>query len=150
VTASIIEAPVFKPAFSPPVRCSRADPDILKLSVGGGAGVRNTGGRTRTNNPLERLLREIRRRTRVVGAFPDGLAAAQAAPRGWHGLVVRNILDTTKARKALARSWNDVAGDIASLPGRLFHGPDSAIFGDTSVIPASKSGNNHPKATFVT
>ena len=28
--------------------------------------------RIRTNNPLERILCEIRRRTRVVGAFPDG------------------------------------------------------------------------------
>jgi putative transposase len=34
--------------------------------------------RIRTNNPLQRVLREIRQRTRVVGAFPDGnLAAAR-------------------------------------------------------------------------
>ena len=35
--------------------------------------------RIRTNNPLERILREIRRRTRVVGAFPDGHSALMLA-----------------------------------------------------------------------
>jgi putative transposase len=35
--------------------------------------------RIRTNNPLERILREIRRRTRVVGAFPDGKSALNLA-----------------------------------------------------------------------
>lgn len=33
----------------------------------------------RTNNPLERIMREIRRRTRVVGSFPDGNSALMLA-----------------------------------------------------------------------
>jgi putative transposase len=42
---------------------------------------RNVGTETLipVNNPLERLLREIRRRTRVVGAFPDGQSALNLA-----------------------------------------------------------------------
>ena len=35
--------------------------------------------RIRTNNPLERIIREIRRRTRVVGSFPDGESALNLA-----------------------------------------------------------------------
>ena len=35
--------------------------------------------RIRTNNAIERLNREIRRRTRVVGAFPDGRSALMLA-----------------------------------------------------------------------
>ena len=35
--------------------------------------------RIRTNNPLERILREIRRRTHVAGAFPDGQSALNLA-----------------------------------------------------------------------
>jgi len=33
----------------------------------------------RTNNPLERLMKEIRRRTKVVGAFPDGQSCLNLA-----------------------------------------------------------------------
>ncbi len=32
-----------------------------------------------TNNPLERIMREIRRRSRVVGCFPDGNSALMLA-----------------------------------------------------------------------
>jgi putative transposase len=33
----------------------------------------------RTNNPLERIMKEIRRRTRVVGASPDGQSCLNLA-----------------------------------------------------------------------
>src|SRR6476659_3336817 len=53
----------------------------------------------RTNNPLERIMKEIRRRTRVVGAFPDGqsclhLAAARLrhiAGTAWSARCYMNI-----------------------------------------------------------
>jgi putative transposase len=50
--------------------------------------------RIRTNNPLERFLREIRRRTRVVGAFPDGQSALNLAAAR-----LRHIAGTTWSAK---------------------------------------------------
>ena len=35
--------------------------------------------RIRTNNPMERVMREIKRRTRVVGALPDGNGASMSS-----------------------------------------------------------------------
>jgi putative transposase len=45
----------------------------------------------KTNNPLERLMREICRRTRVVRAFPDGKSAL--------------ILVATRLRHVAATRW---------------------------------------------
>ena len=47
----------------------------------------------RTNNPLERVMREIRRRTRAVGAFPDGNSALILVAR------LRHIVGTHWGRK---------------------------------------------------
>ena len=48
-----------------------AEPDILAYM----SFPREHWTRIRTNNVLERIMREIRRRTRVVGNFPDGKSA---------------------------------------------------------------------------
>jgi putative transposase len=50
--------------------------------------------RIRTNNPLERILGEIRRRTRVVGAFPDGQSALNLS-----GSRLRHIAGTAWSTK---------------------------------------------------
>jgi len=50
--------------------------------------------RIRTNNPLERLMKEIRRRTRVVGAFPDGKSCLNLAAGR-----LRHIAGTTWSAK---------------------------------------------------
>ena len=45
-----------------------------------------------TNNPQEAINKQIRRRTRVVGAFPDGNSALMLAARGGMPDVARMLL----------------------------------------------------------
>tara|TARA_E500000305_G_scaffold40000_1_gene30575 strand:+ start:939 stop:1346 length:408 start_codon:yes stop_codon:yes gene_type:complete len=55
----------------------------------------------RTNNPLERIMREVRRRTRVVGAFPDGESAVMLV-----GARLRHIASTKwGTRKYMSMDW---------------------------------------------
>lgn len=60
------------------MKLSRAS-EILKEGIAETVGYyafpREHWRRIRTNNPLERIMKEIRRRTRVVGSFPDGNSA---------------------------------------------------------------------------
>jgi len=66
----------------------------------------------RTNNPLERIMREIRRRSRVVGCFPDGnsalmLAAARVrhiAGTKWSQRRYMNMERLTEMKNELAQA----------------------------------------------
>jgi putative transposase len=60
--------------------------------------------RIRTNNMLERLMREIRRRTRVVGNFPDGNSALMLSAAR-----LRHVAGTkwgTKRYVSMKRLWD--------------------------------------------
>lgn len=72
----------------------------------------------KTTNPLERIIREIRRRTRVVGAFPDGHSALMlAAARLRH-------IASTQVGKATLPAINVVFVQAADrYLVRLGHGP---------------------------
>jgi transposase-like protein len=74
---SSLEAPMFRVAFEcVPYPDCRTHP---RTSLSGIAYYyafpREHWRSLRTNNPLERILREVRQKTRVVGAFPDGKSA---------------------------------------------------------------------------
>ena len=71
--------------------------------------------RIRTNNGLERLMREIRRRTRVVGAFPDGRSALMLVAAR-----LRHVSGTKwGARNYLGMSRiNDSPGRISTNPAQ--------------------------------
>jgi hypothetical protein len=75
--------------------------------------------RIRTNNPLERILREIRRRTRVVGAFPDGQSALNLAAVCCRGRITR--FDRRRTARPHATSavaafnWNPARHQLESV-----------------------------------
>jgi transposase-like protein len=66
----------------------------------------------RTNNMLERLLREVRRRTRVVGCFPDGESAAMMV-----GARLRHVAGTkwgTHRYLDMSHFWEHLCIDLAA------------------------------------
>jgi hypothetical protein len=73
------------------IRCAldRFDPDSCRNKI-------------RTNNPLERIMKEIRRRTRVVGAFPDG----QFMPEPGRGADCRHIAGTASGQSRKYMNMN--------------------------------------------
>ena len=80
--------------------------------------------RIRTNNVLERIMREIRRRTRVVGNFPDGTVGGdagggQAASHRRHEVGHTAVL----GHGSTARSRAGGGGDCGRVSRRKIFGP---------------------------
>jgi transposase-like protein len=73
--------------------------------------------RLRSNNMLERIMKEIRRRTRVVGAFPDGhsalmLVAARLRHISGTKWGTRRYLDMDRIHEAREETQGEHAGQV--------------------------------------
>jgi len=76
----------------------------------------------RTNNPLGRIMGEVRRRTRAVGAFPDGQVSADAgrgaiAPCGRHEVGITAISRYEPSRRSEQSSMNARTKTFGSAEG---------------------------------
>src|SRR5262249_56153196 len=80
--------------------------------------------RVRTNNALERIMKEVRRRTRVVGAFPDGQSALMLVASRLRHIAgtkwgTRRYLDMTRLRAP----EEEAEPPEAAAPAELRPGP---------------------------
>ncbi len=66
--------------------------------------------RLRTNNGLERIMKEVRRRTRVVGSFPDGYSAMMLV-----GARLRHISTTKWGTRQYMTTCKLYEGDVRQL-----------------------------------
>ena len=66
----------------------------------------------RTNNPMERIMREIRRRTNVVGNFPDGQSALMLVSARLRYLGGKSWGSRRYLNMDLLRGWEE-SSDVA-------------------------------------
>ena len=112
----------------------------------------------RTNNPLERIMREIRRRTRVVGAFPDGQSCLNLAAARLRYIAGISMVDQALHEHAAAlpaaghanrsRRLIKCAKDSGHYPGIWVGGRGAIIsFGsEASAQPANGPDARHPNS----
>jgi transposase-like protein len=94
--------------------------------------------RIRTNNPLERIMKEIRRRTRVVGALPDGRSALRWVAAGLRDIAgtrwgTRRYMDMGRLREEESDMRMSQAGQV----GRPFLPPGEGKAVEGGVTPRS-------------
>jgi transposase-like protein len=95
----------------------------------------------RTNNPLERIMREIRRRTREVGAFPDGqsclnLAAARLRHIAGTQWSTRKYMNMAPLQAAKSETHGAAAHEKCAKQSGHYHPAMRVRSEITSSIPA--------------